>query len=340
MRNIYKSFDGNQKSKVKNNGIVFKGKNLMLHEKWVLGTPPMDRNNISSIPTIAMPWYFKRLSDSGYLASGMGIIYDYPGGPAKYFEEIAKPTIDNYINTLTFNPLTFVGQITIDIEESYPAINSELLEWDVGATNFVIYMNAVHNISQENAIKIYNGLCAKYYPIVIRYLRDRFPKAKIGWYGTPFQGPHATWYADSKKIDAVLDISENELPWLWNIIDMITPGLYMYYDLEESWSGPGTTSYDDFVEARKRYYEYVVTLKNKYKLSVYPTICPVYDNTAVSMGGKALENDDWLMVDQMLRYCQADGAIVWCNCVDQESADNINAGLLAGAAILNEWRQT
>lgn len=340
MKYLYKSFDGREAYKVKNNGIVFKAKNLMLHEKWALGTPPIGQTVDASIIISAHPAYFKTLSDNGYKANGIGIIYDYPGGALAYFNQIVKPIIDAYAASLTFNPLTFTGQLCIDIEEAYPATNDILLEWDVGATNFVNYMQTKHNVNRLNAIKIYNGICAQYYPILIKYLRDKFPKAKVGWYGTPYVGPHSTWYANSEKIPAIIDLCENELAWLWKHLDMLCPGLYMYYDLEETWEVPGNTSYQDYVDARKKYFEYVVTLKNKFKLSVYPTISPVYDNTAMSMGGKALENDDWLMVDQMLRYCEADGAIIWCNCVDDTSAANINAGLLAGAQILNEFRMS
>lgn len=341
MKYLYKSFYGNEVSKIRNNGVIFKAKDFMLNEHWELATPPLANYGMpgSAIIISGNPAYFKQLADNGKNSDGFGIIYDYQGGVKAYFDQIAKPLIDIKIASMGLNPATFVGTLSIDIEVAYPATNEELSSWNHGFTNFAIYMKNYHQIEKENAIKIYNGLCAQYYPHLINYLRQKFPKAKIGWYDFPFQGPHHhTWYANSAKIPAIIDNTENNLAWLLGMLDYISPSCYMYYDLEDNWNAPGRTSYDDYRNARTLYFQYCADLKAKTGLLCLPTVCPVYIEFAGAKAGKPVENEEWSIVNEMLTLCQADGAIIWANARTVEDATNISAGLLAGSKTLNEFR--
>lgn len=340
MKTLYKSFVGGQASRLVIPGLAFNNECLMLHEVWTLATPPIGSYGSvgEEIETFQSPQYYTQLKADGFKADGFGIMYDYPGGVNKYFNDITKPIINSYCAGLSFNSTSFTGHVMIDIEVAYPATNEGTIWMNLGATNFVAYMNQKYGTNRREAIQLYNGMCAQYYPLVIQYLRKKFPQAKIGLYDTPQSGPHNTWYSSNiNQINAIKNLMENDLHWLFTLIDFIMPSLYLYYSLSNT-PIAGQTTYVDYHSARDSYFQYALDLKNKLGIQSYPTITPIYDISAASFSGKPVVPQNWNTVEQMLALCGADGAVIWANIYDLSSLINNYNGLKNALPVLNAFR--
>lgn len=334
---IYKAYAGGMANKITSNGISIRG-GLFLHEKWGTGIPPSGPAVNSEIQTPGNPLYYATLKNLGLKANGVVTIINYPGGMIKYFNEIVKPIID--ANTVGMTA-SYTGAIMIDIEELLPSTLPEILDYGIGCDISVKYIQQILGVQNvQTATSFYNGICAQYYPILINYFRIKFPKAKLVWYGTPYSGSYWNWVTPNQSIMTATKLAcVNEAAWLWPLVDYLCPQFYMIYDTEANWGKAGELKYEDWYALVTPHMDFCNEMKQITKKPLMPAICSVYPQTAMDMAGKALEVDDWDVVGNMLKYVNADAAILWAASETQAQTDQYNLGLQRGRVVLENFRQ-